>query len=43
MVVNRQDYRINWNKTLDNGGLMLDDNVTLVLNIEANQVTETTR
>ena len=42
-VVNRQDYRINWNKTLDNGGLMLDDNVTLVLNIEANQVTETTR
>ncbi len=39
-VVNRQDYRINWNKTLDNGGLMLDDNVTLVLNIEANQVAE---
>ena len=39
-VVNRQDYRINWNKTLDNGGLMLDDNVTLVLNIEANQVAD---
>jgi polyisoprenoid-binding protein YceI len=36
-VINRQDYRINWNKTLDNGGLMLDDKVTLVLNIEANQ------
>ena len=37
-VVNRQDFRINWNQTLDNGGLMLDDKVTLVLNIEANQV-----
>ena len=36
-VVNRQDFRINWNKTLDNGGLMLDDNVTLVLNIEGNE------
>jgi polyisoprenoid-binding protein YceI len=42
-VVNRQDYRINWNKVLDNGGLMLDDNVTLVLNIEANEVTEATK
>lgn len=39
-VVNRQDFRINWNKTLDNGGLMLDDKVTLVLNIEANQVAD---
>ena len=38
-VVNRQDYRINWNKVLDNGGLMLDDKVTLVLNIEANEET----
>jgi len=37
-VINRQDFGIKWNKALDNGGLMLDDNVTLVLNIEANQV-----
>jgi polyisoprenoid-binding protein YceI len=37
-VVNRQDFRIRWNRTLDNGGLMLDDKVTLVLNIEADQV-----
>jgi polyisoprenoid-binding protein YceI len=36
-VVNRQDFRISWNRTLDNGGLMLDDKVTLVLNIEADQ------
>jgi polyisoprenoid-binding protein YceI len=36
-VVNRQDFGIKYNKTLDNGGLMLDDKVTLVINIEANQ------
>lgn len=36
--VNRQDYGIKWNKTLDNGGAMLDDNVTITLNIEANKV-----
>ncbi len=38
-VVNRKDFGINWNKTLDNGGLMLSDEVTITLNIEANQVT----
>ena len=37
-TINRKDFGINWNKTLDNGGLMLADEVTLVLNIEANQV-----
>jgi polyisoprenoid-binding protein YceI len=37
-VVNRKDYGINWNKTLDNGGLMLSDEVTLTLNIEADEV-----
>jgi polyisoprenoid-binding protein YceI len=36
-VVNRKDFGINWNKTLDNGGLMLSDEVTISLNIEANQ------
>jgi polyisoprenoid-binding protein YceI len=39
-VVNRKDFGINWNKTLDNGGMMLADEVTLTLNIEANQVVE---
>ena len=34
-VVNRKDFGINWNKTLDNGGMMVDDNVTIVLNVEA--------
>ena len=37
-VVNRKDFGINWNKTLDNGGVMLDDKVTIVLNVEADQV-----
>lgn len=39
-TINRKDFGINWNKTLDNGGLMLADEVTLVLSIEANQVQE---
>jgi polyisoprenoid-binding protein YceI len=42
-VVNRQEFRINWNRTLDNGGLMLDDKVTLVLNLEANQVPDSAK
>ena len=37
-TINRKDFGINWNKQLDNGGLMLADEVTLTLNIEANQV-----
>jgi polyisoprenoid-binding protein YceI len=41
-VVNRKDFGINWNKALDNGGLMLADEVTLVLNLEANAVEEET-
>jgi polyisoprenoid-binding protein YceI len=36
-VVNRKDWGINWNKTLDNGSVMVDDNVTLVLNVEASK------
>ncbi len=36
-VVNRKDFGINWNKALDNGGVMVDDNVTIVLNVEADK------
>ncbi|HEY6195902.1 MAG TPA: YceI family protein [Candidatus Eisenbacteria bacterium] len=36
-VVNRKDWGINWNKTLDNGGVMVDDNVTIILNVEADK------
>jgi polyisoprenoid-binding protein YceI len=35
--VNRKDFGINWNKTLDNGGMMVDDMVTIILNIEASK------
>lgn len=33
--VNRQDYGISWNKTLDQGGTLLGDDVDITLNIEA--------
>jgi polyisoprenoid-binding protein YceI len=36
-VVNRKDFGISWNKVLDNGGMMLGDNVTIVLSIEGDQ------
>ena len=36
-VVNRKDFGINWNKTLDNGGMMVGDDVTIVLNVEASK------
>ncbi|MCC6349534.1 MAG: YceI family protein [Candidatus Eisenbacteria bacterium] len=39
-VVNRKDFGINWNQALDNGGMVLSDDVTINLNIEANQVVE---
>ena len=37
-VVNRQDFGIKWNKALDNGGMMVGDDVTIILNVEANKV-----
>jgi polyisoprenoid-binding protein YceI len=36
-IVNRKDFGINWNKVLDNGGTMVDDMVTIILNVEANK------
>jgi polyisoprenoid-binding protein YceI len=33
--VNRKDYGIVWNRTIDQGGMMLGDDVDIVLNIEA--------
>ena len=36
-VVNRQDFGIKWNKTLDNGGMMVGDDVTIILNVEASK------
>jgi len=35
LKVNRQDYGVAWNRTLDDGGLMVGNDVQLELNIEA--------
>ena len=34
--VNRQDFGLNWNKTLDNGDLLISNNVKFSVNVEAN-------
>ena len=33
-TLNRKDYGIVWNKTLDNGGVLLGDDVTIAINLE---------
>ena len=38
--INRKDFGITWNRTLDQGGTMLSDDVEIRLDIEANQQTE---
>ena len=35
-TVNRKDFDITWNRTLDNGGVMLGDDVEITITIEAN-------
>ncbi len=35
--LNRKDYGIVWNQTLDSGGMMLGDDVEITVNIEANK------
>ena len=37
VTVNRQDYGINWNKTLDQGGVAVSDDVLINISIEADQ------
>jgi len=32
--INRKDYGINWNRSLDNGGLMLSDDVEVTIDLE---------
>jgi len=36
--IRRQDFGLSWNKTLDRGGLMIGDFVTLNIRVEANKV-----
>jgi len=35
LEINRQDYGVSWNKTLDNGGVLVSDTVKIELNVEA--------
>ena len=37
-TLNRQDYGISWNKTLDQGGVLVDDEVKVQVSVEANKV-----
>jgi polyisoprenoid-binding protein YceI len=32
--INRQDFGVSWNKTLDNGGVVVSDNVDITLDVE---------
>lgn len=32
--INRQDYKVSWNKTLDAGGLLVSDDVSIKLDVE---------
>ena len=36
--LNRQDYGISWNKTLDQGGVLVGDEVKVQVSVEANKV-----
>jgi len=36
IIINRQDYGVSWSKTMDKGGLMVADNVKIIIDIEAN-------
>jgi len=35
VTINRQDYGVNWNKTLDQGGLAVSNDVAITISIEA--------
>ena len=34
-TINRQDFGVSWNKVMDKGGLMVDNNVRIIVDIEA--------
>ena len=36
-TLNRQDYGVSWNKTLDNGGFVVSNDVKIDINIEAHK------
>jgi polyisoprenoid-binding protein YceI len=36
-TINRKDYGLNWSKTLDNGGMLVGDEVKVAIAVEANK------
>jgi polyisoprenoid-binding protein YceI len=34
LEINRQDYGVSWNNVMDNGGLVVSDNVKIAINVE---------
>ena len=40
-TLNRQDYGISWNKTLDQGGVLVGDEVKVQVSVEANKLKQT--
>ncbi len=42
LTINRQDYHVEWNKALDNGGLVVGNDVEIALHIEGVKKTEGT-
>ena len=39
-TINRQDFNVEWSKTLDTGGLVVSDNVDLEIDVQLVEVTE---
>ncbi len=39
--LNRKDYGINWNKALDQGGVLVGDEVKVEISVEANKLKQT--
>lgn len=37
IIINRQDYGVSWSETMDQGGLMVEDNVKIIIEIEAHK------
>ncbi len=38
--INREDYEISWNETMPEGGVVVDEEVKITLNVEADLITE---
>jgi polyisoprenoid-binding protein YceI len=34
LTINRQEYNVNWNKTLDSGGVVVSEEVDIILDLQ---------